>query len=319
MSRGADRPGVGTTPAPQRPLWSVALQLAAWCGLAALAAVSTDQVLRVKRARRDAEATRLRRPYQYRALRAQRRVLVMGDSTGVGIGADCGTQSIAGLLAADYRGAEVVNLSVSGSTLADVPAQLRQLPSAPDAASRFDVLLLHVGGNDILHSPNLAAMRRAAETLLPMLHRVARRVIWLGPGDVGLAPLFRPPFSWWISRRTRQACAMFAQIAREHGTEFVGFHDGEHRLALVRERAQYFAGDGFHPNSHGYRYCYQWLSRQMAMPPATARRQRALSHAEHPPPIERWPNAPLRGRAGTTLEQAPARASPGPAPGGLLP
>ena len=47
-----------------------------------------------------------------------------------------------------------------------------------------------------------APARQAA--LLPQLHRIAKRVIWLGPGDVGLAPLFRPPFSWWISRRSRQ-------------------------------------------------------------------------------------------------------------------
>lgn len=253
------------------------LQMASLCALGVLAAVSADQALRVRRALRDADAAPPRRPYQYRALRAQRRVLIVGDSTGVGIGAECPTQSMAGLLAAEWRGAEVVNLSVSGATLGDVPGQLRRL--GPHAA-RFDVVLLHVGGNDILRSPNLAAMQQAAEALLPRLHEAGDRVIWVGPGDVGLAPLFRPPFSWWLSRRSRLACELFQRLAEQHGAEFVGFHGGPHRDLLVRQRERFFAGDGFHPNSDGYRYCYGWVMQSMGMKQGLVRRRfRAASDA----------------------------------------
>jgi lysophospholipase L1-like esterase len=259
-------------------------QLVGLGALAVLAAVSTDQVLRVRRALRDADAAKPRRPYQYRAVRAKRRVLIVGDSMGVGIGADCATQSIAGLLSAEYRGAEVVNVSVSGSTLGDVPAQLRSLENTD---TNFDVVLLHAGGNDILRSPNLAAMQQAADALLPPLRRLGRRVIWMGPGDVGLAPLFRPPFSWWLSRRSRQACALFERLASTHQVEFVGFHGDPHREVLVRDRHLFFASDGFHPNSHGYRYCYGWLSRAVAKKPLLVQRHRAVSHAGSP--IERWP------------------------------
>lgn len=292
-------------------VFGTACQIVSLCALAAVAAVSTDQALRVRRARREADAAKPRRPYQYRALRAQRRVLIVGDSTGVGIGADCATQSIAGLLAAEYPGAEVVNLSVSGSTLDDVPAQLRRLATSP-GAPRFDVVLLHVGGNDILHTQNLTAMQQAAEALMPQLHRLAQRVIWIGPGDVGLAPLFRPPFSWWISRRCAQACAMFERTARAHDVEFVGFHGEQHRDILARDRHLFFAQDGFHPNAHGYRYCYGWLSRSSAMKHLQAqRRLRAISHAGEAAPhqsdpisiaalsrIERWPSGSTAARSG---------------------
>lgn len=298
-------------------VFGTACQLAGLCAVAAVAAISTDQVLRVRRALRDADAAKPRKPYQYRALRAQRRVLVVGDSTGVGIGADCATQSIAGLLAAEYRGAEVVNLSVSGSTLGDVPPQLRRLMGSGGPA-HFDVVLLHVGGNDILRTPNLFAIQQAAESLMPQLHRIAKRVIWLGPGDVGLAPLFRPPFSWWISRRSRQACAMFERIARAHEVEFVGFHGAPHRDILARDRHLFFAEDGFHPNSHGYRYCYGWLSRSMAMKQLQGqRRHRAISHANAAGDaaeagladragmaamgIERWPAGSIASRTGNPV------------------
>lgn len=290
-----------------------ACQMIGWCAVTALAAVSTDQVLRLRRARREADSAKPRRPYQYRALRAKHRVLIVGDSTGVGIGADCATQSIAGLLTAEYPGAEVVNLSVSGSTLDDVPAQLRHLPGGT-ASPCFDVVLLHVGGNDILHTPQLLSMQQSAESLLPQLCRISRRVIWLGPGDVGLAPLFRPPFSWWISRRFRQACAMFERTARMHDVEFVGFHDESHRDILARDRHLFFAQDGFHPNSHGYRYCYGWLSRSTTMKQFQAQRRAVAtacpadsgtppSHAGivAPPGIECQPCASIATQTGKSV------------------
>lgn len=257
-------------------------QLAGLCALGVLAAISTDQALRVRRALRDADAAPPRRPYQYRAVRAQRRVLIVGDSTGVGIGAECPTQSIAGLLAAECRGAEVVNLSVSGATLGDVPGQLRRLRYHPGA--RFDLVLLHVGGNDILRSPNLAVMQQATEALLPRLHEAGERIVWIGPGDVGLAPLFRPPFSWWLSRRSRLACELFHRLAEKHGVDYVGFHGGPHRDLLSRERERFFAVDGFHPNSHGYRYCYGWLMRSVVMKQVLAQRDLPVAGHGLPPP-----------------------------------
>lgn len=282
-----------------------ACQLAGLCAVALLAAVSTDQALRVRRALREANAAKPRRPYQYRAVRAQRRMLIVGDSIGVGVGADCATQSIAGLLAAEYRRAEVVNVSVSGSTLGDVPAQLRSLDQTH---ANFDVVLLHAGGNDILRSPNLAAMQQAVDALLPQLHRLGRRVIWVGPGDLGLAPLFRPPFSWWLSRRSRQAGALFERLASAHHVEFVGFHGDPHRDVLVRERHLFFASDGFHPNSHGYRYCYDWLSRTVAAKPLLVQRHRAVSHAGAL--IERWPAGTPSPHTPITPASASAPAHP---------
>ena len=47
------------------------------------------------------------------------RVLVLGDSTGVGIGANRPEESIAGLLAQDFPAADIVNVSRSGARVAD--------------------------------------------------------------------------------------------------------------------------------------------------------------------------------------------------------
>jgi len=255
--------------APLATLTPLSIALFGAVGVAGvLVAVSVDQAVRVWRALRDSQARRPARPYQYRARRARQRVLIVGDSTGVGVGADRPTDAIGGLLAAEYRDAELVNLSVGGACIADVPGQLRELGVAP---RRFDLVLLHVGGNDIMRGARLPALIDDAEPLLLRLRHLGRRVVWLGPGDLGLAPLFRPPFSWWLSRRTQAVCEVFRRVALQHGVEYVGFHDAPHSHLLAHERARYFASDGLHPSSHGYRYAYGCLKRSRTLGEALAR------------------------------------------------
>jgi lysophospholipase L1-like esterase len=266
---------------PFGPLSLVCYAAAAAAG--ALAVVSIDQALRVHRALRDAESRKPARPYQYRAARPHKRVLIVGDSTGVGVGAERPADSIGGLLTAEYREAELVNLSVGGACIADVLPQLRALDHD---SRRFDLVLLHIGGNDIMRIARLQQATHAIGPLLTRLKQMGRRVVWLGPGDIGLAPLFRPPFSWWMSYRTRLACEMFHRLAVEHGVEYVGFHCAPHRHLLARQRHVYFAADGLHPSSHGYRYAYGCLSRTGVlahlMPPPQVLRSNREKRSEDP-------------------------------------
>jgi lysophospholipase L1-like esterase len=151
------------------------------------------------------------------------RVLLIGDSTGPGIGAQIG-QSLAGLLAADRPDAEVLNLSRSGARLGDVDRQLRQLPNqSPHTSQRWDLLLLHVGGNDILRGTSPLAMQRSADALLAQLAPLAKHVIWLGPPNVGKQPGITPPSSQLLSTQSVLACDLFKRRADHFGVRFVDF------------------------------------------------------------------------------------------------
>src|SRR5277367_6022713 len=57
------------------------------------------------------------RRYERRLASKGLAVLILGDSTGVGVGASMPEESIAGLLAADYPQADVVNISESGARI----------------------------------------------------------------------------------------------------------------------------------------------------------------------------------------------------------
>ena len=179
------------------------------------------------------------------------RILILGDSTGVGVGASRPEESIAGLLAADFPDADVVNVSESGAKVADTLAQVRACAAQ---GLRFDLALLHVGGNDVVRATAPAKLADDCEHLLEELGRLADRSLWLGPPNLGIAPLFQPPFSWVVAARSRAATTIFVDCAARHGVTFVNFSSPEHEAEFVRARAEHFAADRFHPSSSSYRY-----------------------------------------------------------------
>ena len=209
------------------------------------------------------------------------RVLLMGDSTGLGVGAQ-GGQSLAALLAADRPDAEVLNVSRSGARLADIAEQLKHLPRS---GARWDLLLLHAGGNDIFRGTSPARMQHAADALLTQLVPLARHVVWLGPPDVGLLPAFVPPFSWLLSRRSVQACALFKRCADRSGVRFVDFCEPRDKAFFSTDPSRFIAADQVHPTAETYRHCYGLLKQNLSdldLPPAEAITPRAAMPPAEP-------------------------------------
>jgi len=188
------------------------------------------------------------------------RVLLMGDSTGLGVGAQA-EHSLAALLAADRPDAEVLNVSRSGARLVDIAEQLKHLPRS---GASWDLLLLHAGGNDIFRGTSPTRMQQAADALLAQLVPLARHVVWLGPPDVGLLPAFVPPFSWLLSRRSMQACALFKRCADRSGVRFVDFCEPREKAFFSTDPSRFIAADLVHPTAETYRHCYGLLKQSLS-------------------------------------------------------
>ena len=244
--------------------------LAAALGALAAAAL-VDQAARVRTALEQARTARVQ-PFHRPLVRPRARVLVLGDSTGVGLGADTPGDTVAGQLAAQWPDVAVHNLSCIGHRLADVQALADDLVARQ---VRMDLVLLHVGGNDVLRARDVQALRREAQALLRSLRRVAPDVVWLGPADVGVAPLFRWPWRWWLSQRALRAARAFERACAAEGARFIGFHEPTHSRRFAAEPQRWFAADGVHPSSAAYRYCFAWMQRsgafsRLAQPAAQA-------------------------------------------------
>jgi lysophospholipase L1-like esterase len=216
----------------------------------ALAALLLTQVQRVLRAR----SLSVQAPAAFGRARdgARRRVLLVGDSTGAGVGCTRAEDSIAARLANDFEDAAVCNLCVAGATVGDVLQAVRGLPPR----ERFDLVLVLAGGNDVLRRTDLRRLSGHARSLCTALRERSRAVLWAGMANVGLAPLFVPPFSWWATRRTRQVNRLLAAEASACGACFVDFFHERGADPFSADPARFYAADGVHPSAEAYAWCY---------------------------------------------------------------
>jgi lysophospholipase L1-like esterase len=213
----------------------------------------------ISRARRFAAVAS---PFERRLSAKGAMVLILGDSTGVGVGATRPEESVAGLFAADYPEADIINVAVSGARVADAITQVR---TCLEAGLRFDLALLHIGGVDVVAHTPLHRLADDCDILMRELRRIAARIAWLGPPDLGLAPLFPRPYAWVMASRSRAVSRVLSAAAARHDVLFVDFSAPAHVAYFRKRRREHFAVDGFHPNSASYKYGYAAARRMLGL------------------------------------------------------
>jgi lysophospholipase L1-like esterase len=198
-------------------------------------------------------------PYSRRVQHASRRILLLGDSTGVGLGCEPARHSIAARLAADEPDADITNLCRTGARVADLLAQLHAAPE-PD----FDLVLVFAGGNDVLRWTPLDRLAQQAAELLAALRTRSPQVVWAGMANVGRAPLFLPPLSWLLSARARRVNRLLRRCAGAGGARFVEFFREPLADPFSAEPQRYFGSDGVHPSAEAYAWCWRHMRPALA-------------------------------------------------------
>lgn len=166
--------------------------------------------------------------------------VALGDSAAQGVGASRPTLGYVGVLAERMRErtgrpVQVVNLSCSGATLADLVQH--QLPRLRELHP--DVVTVAIGGNDVLaYDPATFSSQVCALTAgLPAGTVVA---------DV---PYFM--HGHW-ERQATEAGRVLTECAQASGLSLVHLHDAEQARGSIAMLTD-FAADWFHPNNRGYR------------------------------------------------------------------
>ncbi|HEY6133907.1 MAG TPA: GDSL-type esterase/lipase family protein [Rubrivivax sp.] len=204
-----------------------------------------------------AELARLSEPYQQTPAAPVLRLLVVGDSTAVGTGASSPAHSLAGLIGREHTALLIENRARDGAKFADVLLQL-------EGAAGFDMVLVQAGGNDVIRLRERDALALDIDRVATAAARVAPRVLLMPCGNVGNAPFFFAPVSWWMTRRSRALHMLVAASARRSGATYIN---------LFRERAAdpfvadpgLNARDGLHPSDAGYRNWWQELKHQSGL------------------------------------------------------
>lgn len=231
-----------------------------WIVVAVLVAYAVFQIARSFRLIRVGEGLASRAvPFARELGEPSFRILVAGDSTGVGTGASGPEASLAGLTGNKYPAASVTNVAVNGAKAHGVIAQLNQ------DEGTYDLVLLHVGGNDTVRFTDLEALRRDIRTILDLAVKKGSRVLLTSTGNVGTVPLFPAPTRWILDRRTRSVRSILVEEVALSGqnVRYTDLFREKPQDPFALDPATYYAADQFHPSDAGYRDWFGLMEREL--------------------------------------------------------
>jgi len=190
-------------------------------------------------------------PFAFTLPNPQKRLLIIGDSTAVGVGSSDPSGSIAGKFHRDFLGVEIINISRSGAQLAEIATMLDR------AEGNFDLILIQGGANDIIYFTPLSKSADQLDMLFKEAKGRAPEVVSITSGDVGLAPMFPWPLNWVYSYRSKIFLDRFKKIAADDGVRFVELYQPRADDLLSQDIARFYAPDGLHLTGDGYEVWYQ--------------------------------------------------------------
>lgn len=195
-------------------------------------------------------------PLQSAPADAAQRLLIVGDSTGVGTGATSPEHSLAGLLAQAFPRLQIDNRAADGALLADVRGQLEGV------SGRYDAVLVQAGGNDVIRLRSQDSMRRDIDRVTELARARSDHVLLMPAGNVGNAPFFFAPVSWLMSARARSLHGVVRETAQQRQAVYVNLYKDKARDPFAQQPDLLHASDGLHPSDPGYRIWFDELVQQ---------------------------------------------------------
>jgi len=181
-------------------------------------------------------------------------ILVLGDSTGYGTGAKTAADSIGGQIGKNYPQYTILNDTTNGRTIKEL------VPVVEKLDGDHELILLQIGGNDILQARDLATVERELRQIISVLETHSKNIVMMSSGNVGGARAFSGEKAAQYEQSSREFRAMYKQVAADTAMVYVDLFQEPADDPFVQNPDMYFAWDGLHPSSAGYALWYQSLS-----------------------------------------------------------
>jgi lysophospholipase L1-like esterase len=191
-------------------------------------------------------------PYEQKVA-AGPKVLVLGDSTGYGTGVSDPGQSIAGLIGQDFAGYTIKNNSKNGRTIGELVAPAKEVDGD------YELILLQIGGNDILQKRNLSTVISELKEIITTLSPQTKNLVMMTSGNVGGSAIFSPEKAAEYESLTRAYREAFIQTADETSLTYVDLFLEPEVDIITNNPKTYLAIDGLHPSAAGYAIWYETL------------------------------------------------------------
>lgn len=193
-------------------------------------------------------------PFSHITDNRSKTLLVLGDSTAVGVGVTEKADSIPAKVAAHIHATHVENYAVSGARIKDIESQL-----AYATQSKYDVILLQVGANDIMRFSSTEEISPYLEVLLKDLSEKGETVIFISAGNVGGAPIIPPPLRSLYTKVNLKYHELFKKMSDLYGVRYINLYESADKDPFIQQPEVYFAADSFHPSSAGYEVWFKML------------------------------------------------------------
>ncbi len=225
---------------------AVLFLIACVCGYLAFSAYDFNKKLRISR-------LLVQRAVPFR-LKGERgvSVLVLGDSTAVGVGADKPEDSLAALLAGAVHATQVDNWAISGARVKDLAREVQEIRK-----EKYNYILIGIGGNDVIRFGDANATAAHLATILSGLPVHNHLIVYMA-GNVGATQLFPRVLNPEYTKRTLAFHEAFAPVVAAAGGTYVNLYRDPAQDPFIKSPEIYLAPDGLHPSSAGYKL---WFDR----------------------------------------------------------
>lgn len=184
-----------------------------------------------------------------------KKILILGDSTAVGAGAERIEDTLAGQLSRDLPQVAIHNYGENGARVRDLLPILTSIGSA-----RYDLVIISIGGNDVLYLSNSDKLKHQLETVLDWVNRLSQgHVILLGYSNIGSAPLFPRWLRRYLGKRSLRQREIFRKTSLEKDVRFIDLLTEDLHDPFSQNPKVFFAQDGIHPSSAGYHLWYRMM------------------------------------------------------------
>lgn len=192
---------------------------------------------------------------------AQSRILYIGDSTVVGTGTSHNEYSLPALVGKEFPNTTIVNAGINGLKTKGLVDQLHTYSENKS----YDLIIIDIGGNDIVRFTRLDALEKDINTALSLAKENADHVLFLHGGNVGSSRLLPYGTRWLFTKRTRQVREIWKEAARDTGeqTVFIDIFREKDEDPFVKDPMTYYSRDMFHPSNEGYKDWYTFISPEL--------------------------------------------------------
>jgi len=189
---------------------------------------------------------------------AHLKFLFIGDSTALGTGAQSNTQSVAGYFGQAYPMAAIDNNSYNGRKIGQLVAEFPK-----PAGTIYDLIVIQIGGNDIMKFTPIEGIRRDMKRLIPEAKKIGRHVVIMHSGNVGLAPVFIWPFDWIMTHRSAMVRQIYINEAKNQNVLYIDLFTERNNDIFLTDIPKYYCPDHLHPSGEGYKWWYEKICKTL--------------------------------------------------------